>query len=162
MMETNKSQTTDWLSQDWTPVKFITLTDRNGRAHDEHIEDVKRFFTVFGWRLGVHCRVLVGGDSKWNVHSHGGLLIHNTELTRYEEKLHRFARSRVWEWKTCNGLGFQDWNEELAGENGWKTFDYLMKQEHDYQAVFSFCPKKKSACRKGNCPHHGNVHHTLS
>lgn len=162
MMETTKPQITDWLSKDWKPVKFITLTDTNGKAHEQHIAEVKRFFTVMSWRIGVHPRVLVGGDSGWNIHSHGALLIHKTELARYQQKLDRFNRSKVWEFKTCNGLGFQDWDKDRAGEDGWMTFDYLNKPEHNYQAMLSFCPKKKSQCRKGNCPHHGTTHHELS
>jgi hypothetical protein len=161
MMKTTESKITDWLSPEWVPVKFITLTDKNGTEHSKHIEEVKRFFTVMSWVVGTHIRALVGGCSKWNTHSHAVLLIHISEMERYRRKASRFSRSRVWEWKTCNQKGFQDWNWELSGENGWKAFDYLMKCEHNYQAIFNFCPKKLSRCRRDDCEHHGTIHRKL-
>lgn len=143
-------------TQNWTPVLWITLTDRNGRNHEQHIRDVERFLTVLSRRIGVHLKCLVGGDKVWNVHTHVAVLIPNDELAKFSKRRHRFNKSYVWEFKTCNKLGFQEWDWERSGPDGWITYNYIQKVEHNFQSIITVCPMKKSCCRNHCCPHHGS------
>jgi hypothetical protein len=141
---------------EYVPKLFVTLTDKHGRQHENHIRDVERFFIRLSRVTGTHLKCTVGGGVV-DSHTHAVVYTLNNEQQRFDERIGKFQKWKVWEYKTCNDLGFQTWDWERSGVDGWKTLDYIARVDHTYQDTFYLCPKKKSVCRKGKCPYQGIV-----
>lgn len=143
-------------NDNYVPKLFVTLTDKHHRDHEKHIRDVERFFVVLSRVTGTHLRIPVGGGVT-DTHTHAIVYTLREEEERFDQRISKFQKWKVWEFKTCNDLGFQIWDWEKAGEDGFKTLNYITRVDHTFQSTFHICPKKKSACRKGRCPHQGIV-----
>jgi hypothetical protein len=146
----------------FTPVLFVTLTRPNlpnwfGLSSDEKAgvrilqrkrlcADVRRFGGVLSRRVKCHLdATAMGGRYDRNPHLHSILEVPNDELGRFESRIGSFKPELM----TRFDFDFVRWSPILDGGGG----SYLYVKNHPEHERFSFCPRQRTSCRKGRCPH---------
>ena len=146
----------------FTPVLFVTISrpnlpnwfalDGEEQARVRILQrkrlcaDVRRFGSILSRKVKCHLdATAAGGCYNGNPHLHAILEAPNEELDKFESRINSFSPELV----TSFNFDFVRWCPILDGGGG----SYLYVANHPEQERFKFCPRQRTSCRKGRCPH---------
>ena len=128
----------------FTPVLFVTLTEKNGRDPIKMMEEVSLFFHRLAHKTKSHLLIHRGGDYSENLHEHICVCVPDSEFLRFNDRVDKFRAWINWRFRT---LDFQKW--DFSKGNG--AFVYT-SNHYDFPTRV-ICPKQFQSCRNGNCEH---------
>ena len=131
------------MTDDFIPVVFATLTDKNHKELWKLLDGVSSFIWDCGKATKVHLKPYIGYEEGKNLHAHLILAVPRYELGRWNEKSSRFKPWKSWRFKT---LDFQEWKE------GHDSFGYVL-DKHTPLLPDVVCPGRSRRCRSGKCRH---------
>lgn len=132
----------------YIPVIFATLTEPNGTHLVKMLDDTSMFLRDLLFHTKSHLKSELGYEEGYNAHTHIILSVPKDELEYFERRLATFRPWKSWRFKT---LDFQPF---IQGKGN--TFSYVLGK-HSPLRPETFCPKRFSACRKGQCSHRHTV-----
>ena len=128
----------------FTPVLWITLTQKNGGSYHRFASQVSQFIIELSHATKVHLKIHRAGDRGHNLHEHIIVLVPDDELERFHQRKSKFVPWKHWRFRT---LDFQDWNDDF----GHGAFVYLNNHPDTYD-TYIVCPKYYRQCRRSLCP----------
>lgn len=133
----------------WIPVKFATLTERNGVIQDDLTDNLVRFNWKLSAKTDCHFTIYAGiegpilkGDIG-NTHAHLIVCVASNDLSRWSKTSAKFKPWKYWRYKT---IDYQDWKPGLD------TWNYVLRK-HEPRILPVRCPNVSRICRSGNCLH---------
>ncbi|HIA02881.1 MAG TPA: hypothetical protein EYN06_00415 [Myxococcales bacterium] len=129
----------DFLSDDWTEVSWVTLTEPNETTHRHLVKDSKKFIQRLAEFVGCHIAMIWGLQGRPNTHMHGAICVPQHEAERYSQRIKKFKVSKQWVFRDHH---FEQW------QPGHGTYTYIL-EKHFPQEVIWACPKRYARCKKG-------------
>jgi len=131
------------MNDDFIPVAFATLTERNGTTLWRLLDDVSRFIWEVAKSTKVHIKPFIGYEDGSNSHAHLILAVSKDEHSRWVKRASRLKPWKFWRFKT---LDFQEW------KGVGNTFGYVL-EKHTPLLPEIVCPRRARSCRSGRCVH---------
>jgi hypothetical protein len=128
----------------FTPVLFVTLTEKNGRDDIKMMEETSLFLHRLAHKTKTHPLIHRGGDYDQNLHEHICICVPDSELDRFSDRKKKFIPWANWRFRT---LDFQEW--DFSKGNG----AFVYTSNHSQFPTEVICPKQYRSCRNGNCQH---------
>ena len=131
------------MNDDFIPVVFATLTEKNGTSLDKLLSGVSRFIWDVTKATKVHIKPFIGYEDGDNSHAHLILCVSVDDYGRWVKRARELKPWKLWRFKT---LDFQAWEE------GHDTFGYVL-EKHTPLIPDVVCSRRSRAFRSGRCQH---------
>jgi hypothetical protein len=142
------------LVEGFTPVLWITLTEKNGTCPIQGMEHVSKFLIELSFVTKSHLLIFRAGDYGHNFHEHVIPMIPNAELERFSNRLPKF---KAWKHWTRRHLYIKKWDSSY-GSGAFVYQDNHINWRQGGKILPAFkpyilCPKCFRKCKANHCCH---------
>lgn len=130
---------TDYLSDDWIEMSWLTLTEPNETHHSHLVKDTNDFIQRLAEFTECHIGLIWGLQGAPNTHMHGAICVPRHETEHYRQQIKKYKIKKQWLFRDTH---FESWKPNLG------TYIYIL-EKHFPQEAIQACPRYYARCKKG-------------